>query len=172
LSLSLYDASIPVYARGLRNLAAVLDKAETWAKAEGKDLQSLFDARLAPDMHPLAGQIRLASDAAKGAAARLSGATAPSMPDTEETYAQLKDRVAKTIAYVETIQRADVEANAGATIELPIPGGALTFTAANFLFQFSLPNFFFHVTTAYDVLRSQGAPLGKMDFLAGGGMPG
>src|SRR5690348_6791182 len=98
MAYSLFDASIPVYVHMLKNLQAILDKAEAHAKAAGQDLQAYLDARLAPDMHNLIGQIQLASDAAKGGAARLAGVTPPSFPDTETTWAELKERVAMTIA--------------------------------------------------------------------------
>jgi hypothetical protein len=118
-------------------------------------------------MAPLSGQVQMASDAAKGGAARLAGIEPPSMPDTETTYADLKERVAKTIAWLETIQRDQIDGREDQTIEMKFPGRTMTFTGRDFLLDFSLPNFLFHVTTAYDVLRNQGAPLGKMDFLAG-----
>ena len=171
MSLSLYDASIPGYARMLRNLAALLDKAEAHATAQGLALSTLAEARLYPDMHSLIGQIQLATDAAKGGAARLADLTPPSFPDTETTYAELKERVAKTIAFVETIKPEQVNGREDATIELKFPGRTMTFTGKDFLLTFSLPNFLFHVSTAYGVLRSQGVPLGKMDFLAGGAQP-
>jgi uncharacterized protein len=167
LSLSLYDASIPVYLHMLRNLSALLDKAEAHAASQGTALSTYVEARLAPDMHPLRGQIQLASDAAKGGAARLAGVTPPSFPDTETSFPELKDRVARTIAFVETIQREQVDGGEERTIELPVPGRTLTFTGRDFLLRFSLPNFLFHVVTAYGVLRSQGVPLSKMDYLAG-----
>jgi hypothetical protein len=166
LSLSLYDASIPVYLHMLRNLETILDKAEAHAKTDGKELTTYVEARLAPDMRPLSGQIQLASDAAKGGAARLAAVPSPSFADTETTFADLKARIAKTIAFVASIKREQVEGDEGRTIELVLPSRTMTFTAQNFLFQFSLPNFMFHVVTAYDVLRSQGVPLGKMDYLA------
>jgi hypothetical protein len=166
LSLSLYDASIPVYLHMLRNLETILDKAEAHAKTDGKDLTSYVEARLAPDMRPLSGQIQLASDSAKGGAARLAGVPSPSFADTETTFADLKARIAKTIEFVASIQREQVEGDESRTIELVLPSRTMTFTAQNFLFQFSLPNFMFHIVTAYDVLRSQGVPLGKMDYLA------
>jgi hypothetical protein len=172
MSVSLYDVSIPTYRRGLKNLASFLDKAETYAKANGVDLATYAEARLAPDMHPFTRQIQIASDGAKGAAARLAGVVAPAMEDTETTFAQLRERIAKTIAFLDTITKDQVDARDDATIELPLPSGTLTFVAPNFLTQFALPNFFFHVTTAYAILRAQGVPLGKMDFLAGGGLPG
>jgi hypothetical protein len=167
LALSLYDASIPVYLQMMRNLSAILDKAEAHAKANGDDLAAYLEARLAPDMMPLTRQIQTVSDAAKGGAARLAGVPAPSMPDVETTWAELKERLARTIDFVESIKRDQVEGDETRTIELPLPGRTMTFTARDFLFSFSLPNFFFHVTTAYGLLRSKGVPLGKMDYLAG-----
>jgi hypothetical protein len=167
LSLSLYDVSIPLYVRMLRNLAAILEKAENHARQNGADPNALVGVRLAPDMAPLSGQVQMASDAAKGGAARLAGVEPPGMPDTETTFAELKERVARTIAYLETISRDQVDGHEDRSIEMKFPGRTMTFTARDFLFDFSLPNFLFHVVTAYDILRSQGAPLGKMDFLAG-----
>ena len=168
MSLSLYDASIPGYVRMLRNLSAILAKAEAHAAASGTDLQTYVEARLTPDMHPLRGQIQLASDAAKGGAARLAGVSPPSFPDTETTWAELKERVEKTIAFLETIKREQVDGGEHRMVELPLPGRTLTFTAPDFLLQFSLPNFHFHVVTAYALLRAQGVPIGKVDYLAGG----
>ena len=168
MSLSLYDISIPSYKRGLQNLASFLDKAEAHAKEKGVELSSYADARLIADMHPFTRQVQLASDSAKGGAARLAGVEAPAMPDTETTFPELKARIAKTVAFLDTITKEQVDARHGATIELPLPGRTMTFTAPDFLMQFSLANFLFHVTTAYALLRAQGVPLGKMDFLAGG----
>ena len=167
MPLTLYDASIPVYVQMLRNLAALLDKAEAHANATGLPLSELTEARLAPDMHSLVGQIQLASDAAKGGAARLSGVSPPSMPDTETTYDDLKVRIAKTLAFVESITPDQISDDLERTIELPLPKGAMTFTAKDFVFTYALPNFMFHVTTAYALLRHKGAPIGKLDFLAG-----
>jgi hypothetical protein len=169
MSVSLYDISIPSYRRGLQNLSSFLDKAEAHAAIHGATLlQTYTDARLAPDMHPFTRQVQLASDAAKGGAARLAGVEAPAMPDTETTLPELKERIAKTVAFLDTIDKAQVDGRHGATIELPLPGRTMTFSAPDFLMQFSLANFMFHVTTAYALLRAQGVPLGKMDFLAGG----
>jgi hypothetical protein len=167
MALSLYDASIPSYLHMLRNLAALLAKAEAHAASTGADPAAFLEARLAPDMHPLTRQVQMASDAAKGGAARLAGVTPPSFPDTETTWAEVKERIAKTIAFLETIKPDQVDGDETRTIELPVPGRTLTFTARDFLFQFSLPNFFFHVVTAYGLLRAEGVPLGKMDYLAG-----
>jgi hypothetical protein len=171
VSLSLYDVSIPVYQRMLGNLASLLVKAEAHAKAGGPSLETLAGAKLADDMAPLTRQIQMASDAAKGGAARLAQQEPPSMPDTETSFPELKERIAKTVAYLDSIKRADVDGGEGRTIELKFPGRTMSFTGTDFLTTFSLPNFLFHVTTAYAILRSQGVPLGKMDFLAGGQMP-
>jgi hypothetical protein len=167
LSLSLYDAAIPTYLRMLANLRAVLDKGEAYAKANGIELSVLADAKLAPDMGNLVRQIQMASDAAKGGAARLAQVDAPSMPDVETTFPELKARIAKTIAFVSSLKPSQVSEDLERPIVLTFPTGSMTFTARDFLFNFSLPNFLFHVTTAYAVLRNQGVPLGKMDYLAG-----
>ena len=171
MALSLYDVSIPAYLHSLKNLAAILDKAEAHAGETKTDLGGYLEARLAPDMHPFTRQIQLASDAAKGGTARLAGVAAPSFPDTETTWPELKDRLARTIAFLEGVKREQVDGREDATIELPLPGRTLTFTPRDFLLQFSLPNFFFHVVTAYGLLRAQGVPLGKMDYLAGAQAP-
>jgi hypothetical protein len=163
LTLSLYDASIPTFIRALRNLDAMMDK----ASGSGTSLAAIVESRLAPDMFPFTRQIQTASDAAKGAAARLAGIAAPSFPDEETTFPDLKARLAKTIAFLETVKPEQIDGREAATIELPVPGRTLTFTAKDFLFNFALPNFFFHVVTAYGLMRKEGAPLGKMDYLAG-----
>ena len=170
MPLSLFDASVPGYLRMLRNLSAVLTKAQAFAEANGVALVTLTDARLAPDMHPLNRQIQMASDAAKGGAARLAGSEPPSMPDVETTFPELQARIAATIAYLETLTPEQFVGREDSTIELKFPNGSMTFTGRDFLFNFSLPNFLFHVTTAYAILRNQGVPLGKMDFLAGAGL--
>lgn len=168
MSLSLYEASIPIYIRTLKNLNALLDKAVTHARETGTDLSTYTDARLIEDMHPLPRQIHLASDAAKGGGARLAGIEAPSMPDVEVTFPDLKARIAKTIAFLETITPAQVDGDDERNIELKLPNRVMNFTAKAFLLTFSMPNFMFHVTTAYALLRSKGVPIGKTDFLAGG----
>ena len=118
-------------------------------------------------MHPLTRQIQIASDGAKGGAARLAGVDAPSFPDVETTFPELKERLAKTIAFLETIKPEQVNGKEDAVIEMKFPGQTLTFTGQTFLLQFAMPNFMFHVVTAYALMRAKGAPLGKMDFLAG-----
>lgn len=163
MTFSIHEASAPVFVRALTNLSAMMDK----ALAAGLSEAALLEARLAPDMHPFPRQIQMASDAAKGAVARLAATDIPAMPDTEATFAELKDRIARTIAYVNSL---DPDAFAGAEdreVVLTFPGAEMRFTGAQFLTGFALPNFFFHVSMAYALLRANGAPIGKMDFLGG-----
>jgi hypothetical protein len=167
LSLSLYDSSIALYIRMLNNLGHFLAKTETYAAEEHIPLTTFAEAGLGHGMFPFARQIQLASDAAKGGGARLAGVEAPAMPDTETTFPELKERIAKTVAFLETLKRDQVDGQEGREIVLSFPGRTMEFTGTSFLLTFSLPNFLFHVTTAYAILRSQGVPLGKMDFLAG-----
>ena len=169
MSLSLYDASIPMFIRTLKNLSSFLDKAEAHAAAGGTPLGNYLDARLAPDMHAFPRQIQMASDAAKLGSARLAGVTPPPFPDDETTWPELKARLAKTIAFVEGLKREQLDGREDQTIELKFPNRTMTFSGRDFLALFSLPNFMFHVTTAYALLRMQGVPLGKMDFLNGAG---
>ena len=171
LSLSLYDASVPVYVTMLKNLSHFMDKAETHAASGGPSLQTLMEANLGHGMANFTRQIQFASDGAKSGAARLAGVEPPSMPDTETTWPELKERIAKTIAFLDTIKKEEVDGRHDAVIELPLPGQTLKFAAPNFLMQFAVANFLFHVTIAYGLLRAQGVPLGKMDFLAGGAPP-
>ncbi|HEY2356080.1 MAG TPA: DUF1993 domain-containing protein [Phenylobacterium sp.] len=171
MSLSLYDASITVYLQMLRNLSHFLNKAETWAAEEHVPLPTIMDASLGHGMANFTRQIQFASDAAKSGAARLAGVEPPSMADTEASFPELKERIAKTIAYVETIKRDQVDGQEGRAVVLTFPGRTMDFTGQSFLLTFSLPNFLFHVTTAYGILRSLGVPLGKMDFLAGASTP-
>jgi hypothetical protein len=170
LSLSLYDASITVYVNMLKNLSHFLDKAETHAANGGPSLQTLMDANFGHGMANFTRQIQFASDGAKSGAARLAGVEPPSMPDTETTFPELKARIAKTIEFIETLQRNQVEGQEARVITLTFPGRTMEFTGQSFLLTFNMPNFLFHVTTAYALLRSQGVPLGKMDFLAGAQM--
>ncbi|MGJ7543825.1 DUF1993 domain-containing protein [Variovorax sp. LT1R16] len=165
MALSLYDLSVPVFLRGLNQLNHLLDKGLAHATATGIDTATLVNARLAPDMYTLAGQVQGASDASKLGSARLAGLTAPSFPDIETTYAELQARVAKTIDYLNTIERAQVDGFEDRAVVMKSRGNEVQFTAQRYLLQFALPNFFFHVTTAYDVLRHSGVPIGKMDYL-------
>lgn len=165
MSISMYKASAPVFLRMLGNLDQLLAKAEDNAKQRGFDVNLLVTQRLAPDMRPLSAQIQLASDSAKGAMARLSGGTPPAMPDTETTLADLRARIARTIDYVKSVPAEAVDGSEEKDVVLKTPGGDIPFKGLNFLTAFALPNFLFHVTTAYAILRHSGVPLGKMDFL-------
>jgi hypothetical protein len=167
LSLSLYDASIPGYARMLRNLAHIMDKAETWASEQKVPLDTILQTSLGHGMANFTRQIQMASDAAKGGAARLAGIEPPAMPDTEAGFPDLKTRIEKTVAFVESVTPDQVNGDPARPVVLKFPNGSMDFTAQSFLLTFSLPNFHFHVTTAYDILRSLGVPLSKMDYLAG-----
>ncbi|MBV9540952.1 MAG: DUF1993 domain-containing protein [Alphaproteobacteria bacterium] len=167
MAYAIYDASVPVMARALGNLIKIIDKAETQAKEKDIPLQSLLDARLIADMNPFPFQIQSASDAAKGAAARLAGITPPSMPDTEKTFGELKARLQKTIDFLNTVKPEQLAGAEDKEIVMKFPNGELKFSGRDFLAGFALPNFFFHVTTAYALLRHKGIAIGKMDFLGG-----
>jgi hypothetical protein len=160
MSISMYRASIPVFIRAFGNLSAILKKGEAAAGSA-----ALVEARLAPDMLTLAGQVQRASDAAKFAAARLAGIEAPSFADTEKTFAELQARIKKTVDFLESVKAAEIDASEQRTIELKAGGRQLKFSGVDYLFGFALPNFFFHVTTAYDILRHKGVALGKTDYL-------
>lgn len=164
----MYQSSVPVFLRYLNNLAAILRKAEKNAADRKIDLAVFVNARLAPDMYPLAKQIQLVSDNAKGPAARLAGMDVPSMPDTEVTFAELQQRVAKTIAFLETIPAAAMAGAETRDIELKMPSRTLQFKGADYLTMFALPNFYFHLTTAYAILRHNGVDIGKRDYLGPG----
>jgi hypothetical protein len=167
MAYTIYDASMPVMIRALGNLSKIVDKAVAQAKAEDKPLADLLDAKLAPDMKAFAFQIQSASDAAKGCAARLAGIDAPGMPDTETTFPELKDRIAKTIDFLKTVTPAQLADAEDREVVLKFPNGEMKFTGRDYLAGFALPNFFFHVTTAYALLRHKGIAIGKMDFLGG-----
>lgn len=168
MTISMHKASAPVFLRMLTNLDQLLAKAEENARARGFDPNLLVTQRLAPDMRPLSSQIQLASDSAKGAMARLSGGTPPAMPDTETTIDQLRARIAATIDYVKSVPAEAVDGSEERDVVLKTPSSDIPFKGLAFLTGFALPNFLFHVTTAYAILRHSGVPLGKMDFLGRG----
>jgi hypothetical protein len=161
----MHAVSAPVFARGLRNLPAILAKAEQQAKEKGYDPAVLLTARLAPDMLPLTRQIQMATDSAKGAVIRLTGTAAQPMEDNETTLAELQARLAKTIDIIESFSEAQFEGSESREVVLKLPNSELKFDGLSYLTGFALPNFFFHVTTAYAILRHNGIALGKMDFL-------
>ena len=168
MSFTVYDASAPVFTHALTNMIAWIDK----AVAEGKSEATLMEARLAPDMRPFPAQIQMASDSAKSAVARLCGVEAPSMPDTEASLTELKDRCSRTIAFIQGVGASAYEGADTREVVLTFPNGmGYRFAGGDYLTGFALPNFFFHVTTAYALLRAQGVSLGKSDFLQHLGQP-
>jgi hypothetical protein len=164
MALSMYQASIPVFQRMLGNLQAVLDKGEAHAAAKKIDPSVFINARLSPDMFPLSKQVQLASDFAKGATARLAGMEIPKFEDTEKSFAELRARIAKTLEFLQSIKPAQIDGSENRDVNLTIAQQPATLTGQTFLLNYALPHFFFHVTTAYDVLRSQGVEVGKRDY--------
>lgn len=169
MAFTIYQASIPVLCRMLTNLGAILDKAASDAATRQIDPAVFVNARLAPDMHALARQVQIATDAAKGCAARLAGIESPSFPDTEATFSELKARIDKTVTFLKGVpaDKFDGGEDRTVTITLRQRGSDVSFTGADFLLNFAMPNFYFHVTTAYAILRHNGVKVGKMDFLGG-----
>ena len=165
MTISISRLTIPTYARGLRVLANYLDKATAHAQANGLDPATLVAARLAPDMLPLSGQIQRASDTSKNAIARLLGSESPRMEDNETTLEELKARVERTIAYIESADPAQLDAAAAREVTLTFGEFSKTFDGVGYVVDFALPNFEFHVTTAHAILRNQGLAIGKLDFL-------
>lgn len=165
MSLSMYQASIPVITRFLGNLSAVLAKAEAHATAKKIDPSVFINARLAPDMFPLSRQIQIATDVTKGGAARLAGVDIPSYEDKETTFPELQERIKKTIAFVQSMKAEQIDGSEGKVIKLKVGGRDLEFKGQDYLLNFVLPNLFFHVTTAYAILRHNGVEIGKMDYL-------
>jgi hypothetical protein len=162
MPISMYQASIPVLVRGLDNLSAILKKGA--AQADGA---SFVEARLAPDMMTLAGQVQRASDSAKACAARLGGIDNPSFPDTEKTFPELQERIKKTVDFLKAVKRDQIDGSEERSIQIKAGQRELKFTGTQYLLGFALPNFYFHVTTAYDILRHKGVAVGKMDYLGG-----
>jgi hypothetical protein len=165
MSLSMYQASVPVFARSLNMLSKLLTKAEAHAAANGLKPEDLLEARLAPDMYALTRQIQAACDAAKFGAARPAGVTPPSHPDTETTFAELQARIKAVLDFINSIDETAFMGAESRPVALKTGSGELSFTGQDYLISFALPNFFFHAVTAYDILRHKGLPLVKRDFL-------
>jgi hypothetical protein len=165
MSDNLYDSAIPVFTQFLNAHSAILTKAEAHCEAKKIDPEALLAARLFPDMLPFKRQVQLACDFAKGAGARLAGIPVPSFPDDEKTFSELAARIGKTLDFLATLKREQF-ADAGArTVTLKIGGADMSFTGAVYLCHFVLANFYFHLTTAYDILRHNGLEIGKRDFM-------
>ena len=165
MNISMYQASAPRFASILRNLAAMLDKAQAHCEARKIDPLALTSFRLYPDMFPLTRQVQIACDTAKGALARLAGADIPKHEDTEQTFAELKARIAKTVDFIESVKPERIDGSEEKEIVLPMRSGERRFKGMQYLLGFAYPNFYFHVTTAYNILRHNGVDIGKQDFI-------
>ncbi|MBD2608576.1 DUF1993 domain-containing protein [Scytonema hofmannii FACHB-248] len=165
MTISMYQASVPVCIRSLNNLLGILEKAATYAESKKIDPSVLVNTRLFPDMFPLSRQVQIASDIAKRGAAQLAGTEAPTFEDNETTLPELIERVQKTISYLETFKPEQIDGSEEKTITIKAGDKSLTFQGMPFLLYFVLPNVYFHVTTTYNILRHCGVELGKMDFL-------
>lgn len=165
MSLTMYHASVPVFLRALANLSAILRKAEAHAAARKIDPVVLVNARLAPDMFALSRQVQSASDSAKGCAARLAGMEVPRWEDTESTLPELQARIAKTVAFLQAVSPELIAGSEERKVVLKLRGQEVNFSGQAYLLSFALPNFFFHVVTAYDILRHNGVEIGKIDYL-------
>jgi hypothetical protein len=167
-SISMHSASVPIFVRMLSNMLVWLDKAEAYAAAKKFDAKNFLGERLAPDMLPFPAQVQIATDSVKGCLARLSGTEAPKWADTEASFDELRARIRKAIDYAKSVPAASIDGSESREITVPMgPGRTAKFTGEVFLKHFSLPNFFFHCTMAYALLRAGGVELGKMDYLGG-----
>jgi len=165
MGISMYLASAPRFANSLSNLAAFLDKAQAHCEAKKIDSLVLTADRLYPDMFPLSRQVQIACDTAKGAVARLAGVEVARHEDTESSFAELKARIAKTLAIVNGFKPAQIDGSEDRDITLKLGPTEVKFKGMQYLLGFALPNFYFHVVTAYDILRHNGVELGKRDFI-------
>jgi hypothetical protein len=165
MTISMYQASIPVLARALRNLSNVLGKASAHASQRKIKPEVLLATRLYPDMFPLTRQVQIATDMAKGCAGRLAGVERPTHADNEATFEELQERIAGTVAFIESISPAQVDGSEEKAISLTIGGRDLSFKGQAYLLNFVIPNVFFHCSTTYAILRHCGVELGKSDFI-------
>ena len=161
----MYQATVPTMIKALDNLAAILEKGQQFAEAKKIDASVLVNSRLAPDMLPLAKQVQIASDTCKGGAARLGQQTPPSFEDNEATFPELIERARKTVAYLKTLKPEMIDGSEERTVTWTTRSGAREMKGQPYLLHHVLPNVFFHVTTAYDILRHNGVEIGKKDFL-------
>ncbi len=169
MATELYDLTVPVFTRGLKALSAILDKAVAHAAETGEDAEGYLALRLAPDMHPLSKQVQIACDGSKLCVARLSGVEAPVNEDTETTIAELQARIASTLDFIGSVPREAIDGQEERDVVLKFPGGEWPFKGQAYVVGFAIPNVFFHLSTAYGLLRQAGLPIGKRDFL---GAPG
>jgi len=165
MSISMYQASAPRFAHTLKSLAAILEKAKAHAAAKKIDEQVLTSSRLFPDMFALARQVQIACDTAKGAVARLAGVEIPKHEDTEKTFDELQARIAKTLAFIASVKAAQIDGTEDKEIVLKLQGKDVASKGMPYLLGRAWPNFYFHATTAYNILRHNGVELGKGDFI-------
>jgi hypothetical protein len=165
MTFSMYSASAPVFKQILNSLSAIVDKAEAHATEKKIDPAALLQARLFPDMFPFIRQVQIAADFAKGSAARLGGVEVPKYEDDEVTFADLKARLAKTVAFIDSVPQDGIEASAQRDITTGTGEKAKQWKGQVYLMHYALPHFFFHATTAYDILRHNGVDIGKKDFI-------
>jgi len=161
----MYQASAPRFARMLRNLSAILAKAQAHVEAKKLDAAALTAYRLYPDMFPLTRQVQIACDQAKGAVARLAGLEPPKHEDAEQSFADLQARIARTLDFIGSVKAAQIDGSEAREIVLKLRSGELRLPGLDYLFSHAYPNFFFHVATAYNILRHNGVELGKKDFV-------
>ena len=166
MSISMYQASVPRFVNILGNLSKILDKAQAHVEAKKLNDATLPTYRLFPDMLPMTSQVQIACDTAKGAVARLAGVEVPKHEDTEETFAELKSRIAKTVDFIQSIKPAQVDGSEEKNIHLKLGPREVDYKGMQYLLGHAIPNFYFHVVTAYDILRHNGVELAKRDYLA------
>ena len=165
MALSLHDASIPLFVRGFGSLSAILEKGRGFADEQGLPHRDLLEARLTKDMAPLTAQVQRCSDTSKNMAVRVGRVPTIGMPDTESSFDELQARIAATVAFLEAVPADSFDGHDDVPILLPTPHGEISFTPQSYVLGFAVPNFFFHLTTAYALLRMKGVPIGKLDYL-------
>jgi hypothetical protein len=168
MSLSLYESSITAFLRGFASLSAILERGRAFADEQGIAHDEFLNARLIADMAPLTAQIQRCSDTAKNAAVRVGQVASVAMPDTETSFDELQARIAATVAFLKAVPAESFEGREEAGVTLPTQSGEMRFTAREYVQAFALPNFYFHLTMAYALLRMKGVPLGKLDYLGAG----
>lgn len=165
MTIAVFDITVPVFTRMLTNLLAIMDKAEANADERKFDTLVLAGARLSPDMIPFRGQVMIATDHAKGCVCRLAQRDIPSWPDTEQTFEELRARIGKALDLLATIKPADLDGSEARDVTIKLGGKDVQQNGLEYITQRAMPNFYFHVTTAYDILRANGAPIGKRDYI-------
>lgn len=165
MTISMYAASAPAFLQMLGSLAIVLKKTEAFAKEQSKAPEAILQDRLIDDMHPMVRQVQIACDHAKGAMARISGKDNPRFEDTETTFAELHERIARTADFVKSFKPSDLDGHEDVSVTIRYPGAELNFKAQDYLIHYALPNFYFHVSMAYAIARKNGVPVGKANFM-------